>query len=116
MGVAGCPVGFQTGAVVEKGAVGFQKGRVGFLGRGLVAIGGVNVAVELAEGGGDADMATNVVEAKDDGGRSADVATGVVDVDDDGGNGADVAAETRGERTMMGASVTWNVLGLRIDG
>ena len=44
-------MGFKTGTVVEKGVVGFQKGAGGFFGRGLVAIGGVNVAVEPAEAG-----------------------------------------------------------------
>ena len=51
---------------------------------------------QAGRGRGNADVATDVVEAKDDGGCGADVATRVVDVDNDGGDGADVAAETGG--------------------
>ena len=60
-------------------------------------------------------MATNVVEVKDNRGHGADVATRVVDVDDDGRDSADIAAEMGGEQTMTGTSVTWHILGLRID-
>jgi hypothetical protein len=109
-------VGFRKGVGCRKGAGGVSKGRGWVFWAGIGGDWWCRRGSRAGRGGGDADVATDVVEAKDDGGRGADVATGVVDVDDDGGDGADVAAETGGERTTTGASVTWHVLGLRIDG
>ena len=62
---------FGMGSVVKKAWVGFQNGTGGCLASNWWCQHGR----QDGRGGGDTDMATNVVEVKDDGGGGADMAT-----------------------------------------
>ena len=90
--------GFSNGRGCQKGHGWVSKGVGGFFGWGLVGIGGVNMAVELAEAGAMLMWQLMWWRQRTMGVCGADVATGVVDVDDNGGDGADMAAETGGSR------------------
>ena len=88
-------LGFERALVVEKAPVGFQKGAGGFLGGDRWCRRGSRDG----GGGGDADVAADVVEVHEDGG------------------GATLTWQPTRERWMtMRSSVTWHVVGLRIDG
>ena len=73
-------LGFKRALVVEKAPVGFQQGVGGFLGGDRWCQRGSRDG----GGGGDADVAADVVEVHEDGEGDADVATDAGVVDDNG--------------------------------